>query len=87
MASYKILINKRVRKKDIPAIPAKDRARIIARIEELADNPYPADSTQLKGRVERRVRQGNYRILYLVAEDIITIIVVKIGHRRDVYRS
>lgn len=86
MASYKIVLNKRVRKKDIPAIPPKDRVRVIARIEQLSTNPYSVESTQLKGRLERRVRQGNYRILYIVEEEIITVIVVKVGHRRDVYR-
>ncbi|MEO8105460.1 MAG: type II toxin-antitoxin system RelE/ParE family toxin [Candidatus Saccharibacteria bacterium] len=85
MASYKIVLDKRVRKKDIPAIPSKDRVPVIARIEQLSTDPYSVDSTQLKGRIERRVRQGNYRILYIVEEEIITVIVAKVGQRRDIY--
>ncbi len=87
MALYKVVLDKRVRKKDLPGVPAKDRARIVARIARLAEDPYSVDSTQLKGRLERRVRQGNYRILYVVDEAVITAIVVKVGHRREVYRS
>jgi len=86
MASYKVVIDKRVRKKDLPAVPTKDRERIVKRITKLADNPYPSDSVQLKGRQERRLRQGNYRILYIVEDKIVTVFVIKIGHRREIYR-
>lgn len=86
MASYSVLVDKRVRKKDLPPIPAKDRARIVARISALADDPYPADSIQLVGNTKHRIRQGNYRILYTVHESTVTVRVVKVGHRREVYR-
>ena len=87
MALYKIEINKKVRKKDLSTIAAADVKKIIKRIQKLADNPYPVDAIQLKGREEWRIRQGNYRILYIVNEQIITVFVVKIGHRRDVYKK
>ena len=86
MVSYKVEINKKVRKKDLVTIPAKDVARIVKRISELSSNPYPVDATKLRGREEWRIRQGDYRILYVVNEQIITVIVVKVGHSRDIYR-
>ena len=87
MALYKIEINKKVRKKDLPSIPTKDVQKIVLRIQKLADDPFPIDATKLKGREEWRIRQGDYRILYIVEEEIVTVIVVKVGHRRDVYRG
>lgn len=86
MALYKIEINKKVRKKDLVAIPPKDVKRIIERIKKLAVDPFPIDAVQLKVRVEWRVRQGDYRILYVLDEDIITIYVIKIGHRKSIYK-
>ena len=87
MASYKVIIDKRVRKKDLPLIPTKDRTRIIRHIINLANNPYSADSIQLKGSSIRRIRQGNYRILYTVDDSKVIVYVVKVGHRRNIYRN
>jgi mRNA interferase RelE/StbE len=84
---YKIEVNKKVRKKDLRSIPQKDIARIAERIQKLAENPYPIDATRLKGRDEWRIRQGDYRILYVVEEGIVTVFVIKVGHRREVYNS
>ena len=86
MALYKVEITKKVRKKDLPSIPPKDVARIVERIKKLEDNPYPEDSIRLRGRQEYRVRQGDYRILYIVEEKIITVLVVKVGHRKKIYK-
>ena len=86
MALYKIEINKKVRKKDLVAIPSKDVKRIVERIKKLAVDPFPIDAVQLKGRVEWRVRQGDFRILYVVNEEIITVYVIKIGHRKSIYK-
>ena len=87
MALYKVEINKKVRKKDLPSIQSKDLSRIIERIKELASNPYPAGAVRLKGREEWRIRQGDYRILYIVEEQIVTVFIVKVGHRREVYKG
>jgi mRNA interferase RelE/StbE len=87
MALYKVEINKKVRKKDLPSISPKDVRRIIERIQKLANDPYPVDAVRLKGRDEWRIRQGDYRILYIVEEKIVTVFVVKIGHRREVYKA
>jgi mRNA interferase RelE/StbE len=87
MASYKVEVSKSVRKKDLPSIPKADVAKIVKRIEELADNPFPEGAIRLKGREEWRIRQGDYRILYVVAHDVVTVFVVKVGHRREIYRK
>ena len=87
MALYKVEINKQVRKKDLLSIPKKDLNRIIARITELSNNPYPSGAVRLKGREEWQIRQGDYRILYIVEAQIVTVFTIKIGHRREVYNG
>lgn len=79
--------SKKVRKKDLHSITPKDVRRISKRIRKLAENPYPVDAVRLKDRDEWRIRQGDYRILYIVEEKVVTVFVVKIGHRREVYRA
>lgn len=83
---YRIEI-KRSAAKEIRAIPRKkDRQRVVARIEALADDPRPPGCVKLSGWDAYRIRQGVYRIVYTVADDTLVIEVVKVGHRRDVYR-
>ena len=85
MASYKLLI-KRSAAKELEALPRKDRSRIVAKIEGLADNPRPSGSEKLSGEEKYRLRQGDYRALYSVQAASTTVTIVKIGHRREVYR-
>ena len=85
MASYRIVFKKSVAK-DLRLIPKKDVQRILKRIDGLADDPRPAGAEKLSGDEKYRIRQGNYRILYAIEDDIITVTIVKVGHRRDVYR-
>lgn len=87
MALYKVEISKSVRKKDLPSIPNADIAKIVKRIESLAENPFPEGAIRLKGREEWRIRQGDYRILYVIEQEIVTVFVVKVGHRREIYRK
>lgn len=87
MASYKVEISKSVRKKDLSSIPKADVLKIVKRIEGLANNPFPEGAIRLKGREEWRIRQGDYRILYVVEQEIVTVFVVKVGHRREIYRK
>jgi mRNA interferase RelE/StbE len=87
MDSYKIQISKNVRRKDLPSIPKSDVAKIVKRIESLATNPFPEGAVRLKGREEWRVKQGNYKILYVVEHEIVTVFVIKVGHRREIYRK
>ena len=85
MASYRIVFKKSVAK-DLRPIPKKDVQRILKSIDGLADDPRPAGAEKLSGDEKYRIRQGNYRILYEIEDDIITVTIVKVGHRRDVYR-
>jgi mRNA interferase RelE/StbE len=85
MAEYKIFF-KRSAVKDLDPIPKKDLQRIIKRIESFAEDPRPAGCEKLTGQDRYRIRQGNYRIVYSIQDKDLTIWVVKIGHRRDVYR-
>lgn len=64
-----------------------DRQRIVARIQVLASDPRPQGSEKLAGYTNRyRIRQGNYRIVYLIDDETRVVTVYRIGHRRDVYR-
>ena len=73
--------------KDLRGIPAADARRILARIESLRDDPHPPGAEKLSAQARYRLRQGDYRILYTVAEAETVIEVVKVGHRREVYRA
>ena len=85
MASYKIVFKQSVAK-DLRQIPDKDVPRILQRIDGLADDPRPAGAEKLSGEEKYRIRQGRYRILYMIDDNVITVTVVKVGHSRDVYR-
>ena len=61
------------------------RLRVQGAIALLAQDPRPPASRPLKGRPGRRVRVGDYRIIYTVADDVLLVVVVTLGHRRDVY--
>jgi len=86
MTNYKIVFKKSVAK-DLRPIPKVDIKKILSRIDNLADDPSPIGSERLSGLQRYRVRQGSYRILYEIEEHIVTVTIVKIGHRRDVYRN
>jgi len=85
MAAYKLFFKKSVQK-DLKAIPKTDLRRILKRIEGLAEDPRPPGCEKLTGQERYRLRQGRYRILYSIQVDELTVWVVKIGHRKDIYR-
>ena len=85
MAEYEIYFKESV-EKDFRAIPKKDLRKIINRIEALSKDPRPPDHEKLTGQERYRVRQGLYRIIYSIKDKELTIWVVKVGHRKDVYR-
>jgi len=85
VAKYRLLI-KPSAVKEIEAIPfKKDRQRILERIAKLADNPHPFGCEKLSGQDKYRVRQGRYRIVYAVEDEILLVYMVKVGHRKEVY--
>ena len=85
MASYRLLI-KPSAAKELQALPANDRKRVVTRIEGLASDPRPPGTEKLSGAEKYRLRQGDYRVLYSVDDARKILVIVKIGHRRDVYR-
>jgi mRNA interferase RelE/StbE len=66
-------------------IDPQDRGRIQGAIALLGEDPRPPGAKALQGRDGLRVRVGNYRIIYSVLDDVLLIVVVTLGHRRDVY--
>ena len=85
MAEYSIYFRESV-EKDFRSIPQKDAIKILQRIEALASEPRPPGCEKLTGQERYRLRQGHYRILYSIQDKELTVWVVKIGHRKDVYR-
>ena len=85
MATYELRI-KPSAVKELEALQAQDRHRVIARIESLAEDCRPPGCQKLTGGDRYRVRQGPLRVLYEVDDGTRIVTVVKIGHRRDVYR-
>ncbi len=85
MAAYKIYFKKSV-EKDLIGIPKNDLKKILDRIELLAENPRPPGCEKLAGQQRYRLRQGRYRILYSIQDDELTVWVVRVGHRKDIYR-
>jgi mRNA interferase RelE/StbE len=86
MAVYKILFRRSVLR-DLGKIPKNELRRIIKRIEKLSHDPRPQGCEKISGQDRFRIRQGNYRIVYSIQDNELTIWVVKIGHRREIYRK
>jgi mRNA interferase RelE/StbE len=85
MAEYKIFFKKSVWK-DFQSIPDKDLKKILNRIESLSSNPRLPGSHKLSGQERYRLRQGPYRIVFSIQDEELTVWVVKVGHRREIYR-
>lgn len=73
--------------REIEALPLADRRRVLERIGRLALDPRPPGCEKLTGGERYRVRQGDYRIVYSIEDALLVVWVVKVGHRRDVYRG
>ena len=85
MASYRLFI-KPSASKDIEGLPKQDRRKVVAKIQGLAKDPRPRGCERLSGHEQYRLRQGDYRILYSIEEKDLIVAVVKVGHRKEVYR-
>ena len=85
MEKYEVIFKQSVAK-DLRAIPVKDVSRILKRIEALKVKPRPSGVEKLSGQQKYRIRQGVYRIIYEIKNFELLIVVVKIGHRREVYK-
>jgi mRNA interferase RelE/StbE len=87
VASYKVLIKPSAGKELEAVGHMKDRIRIIRKIRTLGKDPRPAGSEKLSGPFELyRIRVGSYRVIYSIDDEAVEVHVVKIGHRKDVYR-
>lgn len=86
MEKFEVVFKQSVAK-DLRQIPRKDVAGILKRIEALRVEPRPAGVEKLSGQEKFRIRQGVYRIIYEIRNDKLIVVVVKVGHRRDVYRT
>ncbi len=86
MERYKVEIKKSA-VKEIERLPKKDIKPVLEKIGALSENPRPHDCKKLSAQEKYRIRCGSYRILYSIEDDILIVYVVKVGHRKDVYRG
>ena len=85
MEKYRVLI-KPSALKELDSIPKRDLKRIVERMRNLSEIPRPPGCEELSGEDRYRVRQGPYRIVYSIDDKSHEVLVVKVGHRREVYR-
>ena len=81
---YQVVIEKQAQKQ-LAKISPPDYTKIVAALKDLAADPRPYGYKKLKGRPGYRIRVGDYRIIYQVKDNILTVFVLIIGHRREVY--
>jgi mRNA interferase RelE/StbE len=81
---YQILI-RRSAQKSLSALPSKDYIRVKQAIYDLSDDPRPMGHKKLTNRPGYRIRVGNYRIIYEIYDNKLEVIILLIGHRRDIY--
>ena len=86
MGRYRLVFKKSVAK-DLRGIPRNDIARILKCFDALSEDPRSPGCEKLSGRERYRMRQGIYRIVYEIRDDVLLVVVVRVGHRRDVYRG
>jgi mRNA interferase RelE/StbE len=85
MAAYSLFFKESVQK-DLDGIPKKDLRKILSRVKSLAGDPRPQGCEKLTGQDRYRLRQGRYRIVYAVQDEERAVTIVKVGHRKDIYR-
>jgi mRNA interferase RelE/StbE len=82
---YRVVLPKSVQK-ELDRLPDDTTSRILARLASLETNPRPPDVKKLKGRNGWRIRIGDYRVIYEIHDSALQILVIKVGHRREVYQ-
>ena len=85
MAEYKVFFKESVQK-DLRIVPKKDVSRILQRIKLLTEEPRRPGCEKLTNQEQYRLRQGRYRIVYSIQDNEQTVWIVKISHRKDIYR-
>lgn len=81
---YKLFIERSVYKQ-LKKVPEKNYQKIMLAIGELANDPRPVGCKKLKGRPGYRIRQGNYRVIYEIIDKVLTVNVIELGDRKDIY--
>jgi mRNA interferase RelE/StbE len=84
MAEYEIFFKESVQK-DLRKVPKNNLKKILARIKKLKDNPRPVGCEKLSGQELYRIRHGKYRIVYSIQDNELTVWIIKVGHRKNVY--
>lgn len=82
---YKIQILKSA-DKTLRNVARKERVRIVEQISQLAENPRPFGCKKLRGTEFYRIRIGDYRVIYKIEDEVLLILVIRIGHRKDIYK-
>ena len=85
MGKYKIEVKKSA-VKEISKLPSKELKKILRVIKSLSNNPRPVGVVKLSGDEKYRLRAGNYRILFQILDEDLSVIIVKVGHRKNVYK-
>ena len=86
MGEYRLRLKKSAAK-ELENLPKKDCARVVGAIQKLLDDPYGQNPQKLSEQEKYRIRVGNYRVLYEIINLELVVMVVKVGHRKDVYRN
>jgi mRNA interferase RelE/StbE len=87
VANYKLFISKKA-EKALNLLSKRDRKRILETIQLLAGNPMPMGCRKLSGEENLfRIRVGVYRVIYEIKNKLLTVLILKVGHRRDIYRN
>lgn len=81
---YSIIFEKSAQKK-LYKLPSDARDKIIAKIQTLASNPRPHGSKKLTGRPGHRIRIGNYRVIYLIDDGMLTVLIIDVDDRKQIY--
>ena len=82
---YRVILPKSVQR-ELDRLPDEVVRRILARLAGLETNPRPPDVKKLKGRAAWRIRVGDYRVIYEIHDRELQILVITVGHRREIYR-
>jgi mRNA interferase RelE/StbE len=83
LLEYKSSVRKELRK-----LAKHDRTAIVQKIQNLGSNPLPEGSAKLKGSSDLfRIRHGDYRVIYQLQKKVLLIIIIRIGHRREIYKK
>jgi len=85
MAKYRVEIKKSA-VKEIKKLPKQYLKHVLSKIAALAENPRPEGCIKLTNDNKYRIRVGNYRVLYQIYDELIVVVVVKVAHRKNVYK-